>query len=40
MLTIWDTAVLLSLIPTSTVNALNLQFSPGTEVSFVTANGV
>lgn len=39
MLTIWDTAALLSLVPMSTVKALNLAFSPGTDISFVVANG-
>ena len=39
MLTIWDTAALLSLVPMSTVKALNLAFTPGTDISFVVANG-
>ena len=39
MLTIWDTAALLSLVPMSTVRALNLEFTPGADVSFVVANG-
>ena len=39
MLTIWDTAALLSLVPMSTVKALNLPFTPGSDVSFVVANG-
>ena len=39
MLTIWDTAALLILVPMSTVRALNLEFTPGSDISFVVANG-
>lgn len=39
MLTNWDTAALLSLVPLSTVRALNLNFTPWSDVSFVVANG-
>ena len=39
MLTIWDTAALLSLVPMSTVKALNLPFTSGSDISFVVANG-
>ena len=38
-LTIWDTAALLSMVPMSTVRALNLSYTPGSDVSFVVANG-
>ena len=39
MLTVWDTGALLSLVPMSTVKALNLAFVPGSDVAFVVANG-
>lgn len=39
LFTIWDTAALLSMIPMSTVTALNLSYTPGSDVSFVVANG-
>ena len=39
LLTIWDTAALLSMVPMSTVRALNLSYTPGSDVSFVVANG-
>ena len=38
MLTVWDTGALLSLVPMSTVTALNLPFSPTSDVAFVVAN--
>lgn len=38
MLTIWDTAALLSLVPMSTVKALNLAFTASSDISFVVAN--
>ena len=39
LFTIWDTAALLSLVPMSTVTALNLSYTPGSDVSFIVANG-
>ena len=39
LFTIWDTAALLSLVPMSTVTALGLPYTPGSDVSFIVANG-
>ena len=39
LFTIWDTAALLSMVPLSTVRALNLSYTPGSDVSFMGANG-
>ena len=39
LFTIWDTAALLSLVPMSTVQALKLSYTPGSDVSFIVANG-
>lgn len=38
MLTIWDTAALLSLVLMSTIKALNFPFTVSTDISFVLAN--
>lgn len=39
LLTIWDSAALLSMVPLSTVRALGLSFTPGSDISFMVANG-
>ena len=39
LFTIWDTAALLSMVPLSTVRALNLSYTPGSDLSFMVANG-
>ncbi|RPB20335.1 hypothetical protein L211DRAFT_852445 [Terfezia boudieri ATCC MYA-4762] len=39
LLTVWDTGTLLSLVPMSTIKALNLIFVSGSDVAFIVANG-
>ena len=39
LLTVWDTCALFSIIPMSTVKALNLLFVSGSDVAFVVTNG-